>query len=212
MRTLTLAAALLGSLTVQADSLQAGKQYALINPPVPVTETGKIEVIELFGYGCGACYKFEEQLQPWVAKLPADVSFKRIPAMFGGKWDAHGQLFLTLQAMRVEPQVHEAVFAAIHQQGKKLVEREDMAELLATQGVDKAIFLQTYDSFAIIGQVANAKRLSMAYQVNSVPTMIVNGSYRFDARSTGGWPQTLKVAEQLIEQERNGPPALASQP
>ena len=132
--------------------------------------------------------------------------------MFGGKWDAHGQLFLTLQAMRVEPQVHTAVFAAIHQQGKKLVEREEMAELLATQGIDKAAFLQTYDSFAIIGQVANAKRLSMAYQVNSVPTMIVNGSYRFDARSTGGWPQTLKVAEQLIEQERNGPPALASQP
>lgn len=212
MRILIIAAALLGSFAVQAESLQAGKHYALINPPVPVSETGKIEVVELFGYGCGACYKFEEQLQPWAAALPADVSFKRIPAMFGGKWDAHGQLFLTLQAMRVEPQVHAAVFAAIHLQGKKLVEREEMAELLASQGVDKTAFLQTYDSFAIVGQVATAKRLSRAYQVNSVPTMIVNGSYRFDARSTGGWSQTLKVAEQLIEQQRNGPPALASQP
>jgi len=69
------------------------------------------------------------------------VNFKRIPAMFGGPWDAHGQLFLTLEAMGVEHKVHNAVFEAIQKQGKRLTKPEDMADFVATQGVDKDKFL-----------------------------------------------------------------------
>ena len=203
---------LLGSFNAQASSLQAGQQYLEINPAVAVTQPDKIEVVELFGYGCGACFKFEPLLNPWIATLPADVTFKRLPAMFGGKWDVHGQLFLTLEAMRVEPRVHHAMFEAIHKDGKKLLSTAEMAATLTPLGVDKDAFLSTYNSFAVVGQVATAKRLTMAYQVNSVPTLIVDGKYRFDARSTGGWSNTLEVADQLIEQQRNSKAALAAQP
>lgn len=158
--------------------------------------------MELFWYGCPHCYHFEPTINPWIAKLPDDVNFVRVPAMFGGVWDLHGQMFITLQTMGVEAKVHSAVFEAIQKDGKKLATPEEMAEFLATQGVDKDAFLKTYNSFGVKGQVANAKRLGMAYQISGVPALIVNGKYRFDIGSSGGPEQALDVADQLIAKER----------
>lgn len=208
MRNLILSAALvtasLFGMTAQAADvpLEAGKTYVELANSVPVSEPGKIEVVELFWYGCPHCYAFEPTINPWVEKLPSDVNFKRIPAMFGGPWDAHGQLFLTLEAMGVEHKVHNAVFNAIQKEGKRLTKPEDMADFVATQGVDKEKFLATFNSFAIQGQIKQAKELAQKYGVQGVPTMIVNGKYRFDLGSTGGPEQTLNVADQLIAKER----------
>ncbi|MBD8236118.1 thiol:disulfide interchange protein DsbA [Pseudomonas fluorescens] len=208
MRNLILSAALvtasLFGMSAQAADVQleAGKTYVELSNPVPVSVPGKIEVVELFWYGCPHCYAFEPTINPWVEKLPKDVNFKRIPAMFGGPWDAHGQLFLTLEAMGVEHKVHNAVFDAIQKQGKRLTKSDEMADFVATQGVDKDKFLATFNSFAIQGQIKQAKELAQKYGVQGVPTMIVNGKYRFDLGTTGGPENTLNVADQLIAKER----------
>ena len=208
MRNLILSAALvtatLFGMTAQAADvpLEAGKTYVQLSNPVPVAVPGKIEVVEMFWYGCPHCYAFEPVVNPWVEKLPADVNFVRLPAMFGGPWDAHGQLFLTLDAMGVENKVHAAVFNAIQKEGKRLTDKNDMADFVATLGVDKDKFLQTFDSFAIKGQIVKAKELAKKYEISGVPTMIVNGKYRFDIGSTGGPEQALNVADQLIAKER----------
>jgi protein dithiol oxidoreductase (disulfide-forming) len=182
--------------------LEAGKTYVELTNPVPVSVPGKIEVVELFWYGCPHCYAFEPTINPWAEKLPSDVNFKRIPAMFGGPWDAHGQLFLTLEAMGVEHKVHNAVFDAIQKQGKRLTKSDEMADFVATQGVDKDKFLATFNSFAIQGQIKQAKELAQKYGVQGVPTLIVNGKYRFDLGTAGGPEAVLNVADQLIAKER----------
>ncbi|CDF81600.1 Thiol:disulfide interchange protein DsbA [Pseudomonas knackmussii B13] len=200
--TAVLAFAGLFGLSAQAAEFEAGKQYTVLSTPVPVSQPGKIEVVELFWYGCPHCYAFEPSINPWIAKLPADVNFHRIPAMFGGIWNVHGQLFLTLDAMGVEHKVHTAVFDAIHKEGKKLATPEEMADFLAGQGVDKDKFLSTYDSFAIKGQIEKDKKLAMAYQISGVPTMVINGKYRFDIGSAGGPEKALELADFLIAKER----------
>ncbi|MBO0496096.1 MULTISPECIES: thiol:disulfide interchange protein DsbA [unclassified Pseudomonas] len=208
MRNLILSAALvtasLFGMTAQAADvpLEAGKTYVELTNPVPVSVPGKIEVVELFWYGCPHCYAFEPTINPWAEKLPSDVNFKRIPAMFGGPWDAHGQLFLTLEAMGVEHKVHNAVFDAIQKQGKRLTKPDEMADFVATQGVDKDKFLATFNSFAIQGQIKQAKELAQKYGVQGVPTLIVNGKYRFDLGTAGGPEAVLNVADQLIAKER----------
>ncbi|WP_443698400.1 thiol:disulfide interchange protein DsbA/DsbL [Pseudomonas sp.] len=207
MRNLILSAALvtasLFGMTAQAaEPIEAGKQYVELSSAVPVSEPGKIEVVEMFWYGCPHCYAFEPTINSWAEKLPADVHFVRLPAMFGGPWDAHGQLFLTLQSMGVENKVHSAVFNAIQKEHKKLTTPDEMAEFVATQGVDKDKFLATFNSFAIKGQIAAAKELAKKYEITGVPTLIVNGKYRFDLGSAGGPEQTLQVADQLIAKER----------
>ena len=208
MRNLILSAALVSAslfgMSAQAADvpLIAGKAYVELSNPVPVAEPGKIEVVELFWYGCPHCYSFEPVINPWAEKLPADVHFVRIPAMFGGPWDAHGQMFLTLEAMGVENKVHSAVFNAIQKDRKPLTKPDEMADFLATQGVDKDKFLATFNSFAIKGQISKAKELAKKYEVSGVPTMIVDGKYRFDLGTAGGPEQALNVADQLIAKER----------
>lgn len=207
MRNLILSAALVAAslfgITAQAaEPIEAGKQYVELSSAVPVSVPGKIEVVEMFWYGCPHCYAFEPTINPWIAKLPADVHFIRIPAMFGGPWDAHGQLFITLDTMGVEAKVHTAVFDAIQKEHKKLVTPEDMADFVATQGVDKTKFLETFNSFAVKGKIAQYKELAKKYEISGVPTMIVNGKYRFDLGTAGGPEQALAVADQLIAKER----------
>lgn len=211
MRNLVLSAVFAGlslfGATASAEDIQAGKQYIELGSPVPVAQPGKIEVVELFWYGCPHCYQFEPSILPWAEKLPEDVNFVRVPALFGGLWNVHGQMFLTLEAMGVEDKVHQAVFSAIHNEQKKLATPEEMAEFLAGQGVDKDVFLKTFNSFAVKGQMEKAKKLAMSYQITGVPVMVVNGKYRFDLGSAGGPEGALKVADHLIAKERASQPA-----
>ncbi|NWA28091.1 thiol:disulfide interchange protein DsbA/DsbL [Pseudomonas gingeri] len=207
MRNLILSAALvtasLFGMSAQAADvpLEAGKTYVELEKPVQVSVPGKIEVIEFFWYGCPHCYAFEPTINPWAEKLPSDVNFVRVPAIFGGPWNAHGQMFLTLEAMGVEARVHKAVFEEV-QKTHKMTQPEEMADFLATQGVDKQKFLDTFNSFAIKGQMKKAKDLAEQYGISGVPTMIVNGKYRFDLGTAGGPEAALNVADQLIAKER----------
>ncbi|PMZ92196.1 MULTISPECIES: thiol:disulfide interchange protein DsbA [unclassified Pseudomonas] len=203
------AAASLFGMTAQAAEAPAAPYVELANP-VPVAVPGKIEVVELFWYGCPHCYHFEPTINPWAEKLPSDVNFKRIPAMFGGAWDAHGQMFLTLESMGAEHKVHAAVFDAIQNKKMKLIDKNDMADFLATQGVDKDKFLATFDSFAIKGQVVQARELAKKYEISGVPTLVVNGKYRFDVGSAGGAEQALQLADKLIDKERAANKAAAN--
>lgn len=195
-------ASLLGG-AVHAAEIEVNKQYVELDQPVPVAKPGKIEVVELFWYGCPHCYQFEPTINPWIKKLPDDVNFVRIPALFGGVWDIHGQTFITLESMKVEHQVHDAVFRAIHQEGRRLTSLDEIADFLATQGVDRESFVQTFNSFGVKSQMENAKKLAMAYKVSGVPVIIVNGKYRFDITSAGGPEQALQVADYLIDKERS---------
>lgn len=191
------------SVFAQADEpFKADEQYVALSPSVPTATPDKIEVVEVFWYGCPHCYQFEPKLNPWIAKLPKDVAFRRIPALFGGIWNAHGQLFLTLEAMGVEAKVHQAIFEALHQKNQKLATPEEMARFLATQGIDADAFLSTFNSFAIQGNMEKARKQAVAYHISGVPALIVNGAYRFDVNSAGGMDQALQLADYLIAQER----------
>ena len=206
MRKLVLTAlfvtASLFGLSAQAADFREGKEYVALKSPVPVAEPGKIEVVEMFWYGCPHCYQFEPVVNPWVEQLPDDVAFKRVPAMFGGVWNVHGQLFLALESMNVEQKVHDAVFSAYHNERKKLATPEEMAAFLAGHGVEREAFLKAYNSFGVKARVEQAKKLGMAYQITGVPVLIVNGKYRFDLGSAGGPERALEVADFLIEKER----------
>ena len=202
IRSATLVATSLFGMAAQAESFEAGKQYVELSKPVAVSQPGKIEVVELFWFGCGHCYQFEPTINPWIEQLPEDVNFIRIPALFGGAWNVHGQMFFTLEALDVEEQVHNDVFDAIHKQGKKLATPQEMADFFATKGIDRETFLKTFNSFGVKSQMEKAKKLAMAYQISGVPVMIVNGKYRFDIGSSGGPQQALKVADYLIDKER----------
>ena len=206
MRNLLMSAVLVGASlfgsTVLAQDLVEGSNYITLSSPVPTAQPEKVEAAALFWYGCPHCYQLEPTLKTWSETLPEDVNFVRVPAMFGGIWNLHGQLYYTLETMQAERAVHDSIFNALHNSDRKLSSATEIANFVAEQGVDKELFLKTWDSFSVKSKMEKAKQQAIAYQITGVPAMVINGKYRFDIGMAGGLQETVDVADALIEKER----------
>ena len=206
MRSLLLALCLAFTSLLTASAFAAetpdGGTYTELKNPVPTSDPNRIELAEVFWYGCPHCYHFEPMINAWAAKLPKDVNFVHIPAVFGGLWDIHAQMYLTLNALGEEPKVRASIFDAIQKQGKRLTSPEEQADFLVAQGIDKDQYLATYNSFAVKNQLKKIANLLRSYGVDGVPTLIVNGKYRVEMAQAGGQAQALKVVDQLVDMER----------
>lgn len=182
----------------------AGTDYVEIPGGQPFQPgTGKIEVVEVFGYTCPACASFEPQVQAWKARLPADVEFVPVAAPFGGYWMPYAKAYYTAQAMGLADKTHEAMFRAIHVERSLSVQPTptdaQIAQFYAKFGADPKQFESTMKSFAINAKLKRAQQFLMASGVESTPTMLVNGKYRVTG---SGFDDTLRITEHLIAQER----------
>jgi thiol:disulfide interchange protein DsbA len=187
-----------------------GVNYKLIDPPLPTPQTNKVEVVEMFWYGCPHCYHFEPLLEKWVKGKSDQVTFIRIPAIFRDSWLLDAQAFYTAKALGVLEKIHRPLFDAIHLEKRHLNTKEALADFFATQGVAKEDFLSTFDSFAVQGKVQQAVVITRASSITGVPAMIVNGKYRTDAELAGSFERMLEVVDYLIAQKNASAQAINS--
>jgi thiol:disulfide interchange protein DsbA len=193
--------ALCVALPTQAADLQQDKDYRVIEPPVAVEAKGKIEVIEFFWYGCPHCFDFDPVVAEWVKRLPADVSFRRKPAVFpNNKWVPMARLYFTLEAMGLTEKLHTEVFNAVHLDRMRMDEEKTMMVWIAGRGVDARKFTEVWNSPAIQSKVQDVKELTVKAGVDGVPALMVQG--RYIAKSKGNYGDLVKVGDQLIERAR----------
>lgn len=209
---LALCALLLGGLAVRggaaaATGLELEGQYEPVVPPQPTLSPDKVEVVELFWYGCPHCFQFEPHLERWLAKKPPHVVFTRVPAVFSSNrlWLLHAQAFYTAQALGVLDRVHRPLFDAYHADKRPLDTKELLAAFFREQGVAEADFERAWGSFGVQSKTQQAVVLTARYGVTGVPTMVVNGKYRTSGSLTGTFANLLKVVDALVEQERSAP-------
>ncbi|MDP2786400.1 MAG: thiol:disulfide interchange protein DsbA/DsbL [Sulfurimicrobium sp.] len=187
--------------------LVPGKQHTLISPAQP-TETGKnIEVLEFFSYACPHCNDLEPVLNPWAKKLPKDVTFRRLPAVFSDVYMIYARIFYTAEAMGMLDKLHPAIFNAVHVQRIDLSKEKTLLEWVAKQGVDSQKFSAMYASFSVISKAQRAKQLTRSFAITGVPSMAVEGKYLTSPSQAGGNEQLLPVLDDLINkarQERGG--------
>lgn len=190
---------------------KAGTHY---KPLVPAQSTsapaGKVEVAEVFWYGCGHCYALEPFLQSWDKNNAAYIEYVKIPVIWGPVHRAHARLFYTLQALGREKDLTPRVFDEIHQRGNMLA-ANDEAKTRALQlafakanGISEQDFLREYDGFSVNTRLQQAERLTRAYRVEGVPLVVVNGKYVTDVGAAGGQSELLKLIDDLaaFEQRR----------
>lgn len=180
-----------------------GIEYLPIKPPVPTENPQKVEVVELFWYGCPHCYHFEPKLVAWLKHKPANVEFIRVPAIFPNRpvWELHARAYYTAEMLGVLDKTHEALFDAIHKEHQELFTEDALANFYAKYGVDKKLFKETMYSFGVQMKVDHAKELSRRYHIDGVPTLVIDGKYRTYASLTNGEEGMLKVTDYLIEKE-----------
>ena len=181
----------------------AGTHYEVLDNPVKTADPNKIEVMEVFWYGCPHCYAFEPVLNSWVSKLPSDVVFQRSPGMWNSTMEIHAQIYYAEQALGVYDRLHGKVFDEIHQKHNYLLTEKDIRAFFTANGVDGAAFDKAWGSFAVTSGVKKANSRMSEYGIQSVPTLIVNGKYRITAgEAVRTHEEMLKVADFLIARER----------
>ena len=177
--------------------LAARAQVNELKPPVPVENGGKIEVLEFFWYGCIHCYNLEPQIEAWLTKLPKDVEFRRVPAVFNERWALDASIFYTMEAMGLLDKLHRPLFDAIHKERLRTDDQDALSEWLAKHGVDAKKFLETMQSFGVRSKTRRAVQLTIAYKIDGTPAMAVHGRYTLSAQ-----PKMMQVVDSLVERVR----------
>lgn len=184
-----------------SPSFTEGKEYELLAYPVPTRDETKIEVVELFWYGCGHCFNFEPHIHKWQKTLDQDVDFYQQPGDFGG-WSNETQLHYTLEVLGLLDKGPVAVFDEYHKLNNKLRSESKRVKFFKSLGVSEADYKKAWGSFAVQSKVKMAQSRTRSYRITGVPAMIVAGKYKITTSSAGGFKGMLKVADFLIEKER----------
>ena len=198
----------LGSVTMSAafaDAPKLGTEFDAVAQPIPTENAAKIEVMEIFWYGCPHCYHMEEPLSAWVKKLPKDVYFKRMPGLPNASWAPMAKAFYAMDALGVSEKLHTPLFEAIHK-SKTLNPTDETATIVwVTQqsGLDKLKVEQAFKSFSTNTNLNRAAQIFRASGATGVPTLVINGKYITSATQAGGNEQALKVADYIIGNVRS---------
>jgi protein dithiol oxidoreductase (disulfide-forming) len=220
---IALAFVCMSSLLAQAQTPHAspawaeGKNYFLISPPRSTAPPGKVEVTEVFSYGCPACNAFVPTMHKLKQALPSNAVLTYLPAAFnpGEDWPMFQLAFCTAQVLGVAEQTHDAMFDAVWKTGElaiidpatqglksRLPTIDDAARFYERRaGVPAAKFVSTAKSFSVDTKVRAAEDLIAAYRVDRTPTIIVNGKYRLNTESAGGPEQVISLVQWLVAKE-----------
>jgi thiol:disulfide interchange protein DsbA len=215
MRLLRLAAACLLVAATAATAFaspanpQDGHDYTTLAQPQPVQAAGKkVEVIEFFMYHCPVCNGLEPGFEEWVRKQGDRIQVRRIHMPFTGPNDPEAHLFVTLEALGKLDEMHGKVFDAVHRQRIRLNKDDAIIDWVSKNGIDRATFLNAWNSFGVQARMRQLGKLIGTYGVESVPTLVIDGRYMTSPSMANATlktnnPQelfkaTLQVADALV--------------
>ncbi|MGB7816607.1 MAG: thiol:disulfide interchange protein DsbA/DsbL [Methylotenera sp.] len=195
-----------------ADAPKQGEQFDAVAQPISTENPAKIEVMEIFWYGCIHCYQMETPLNAWVKKLPSDVYFKRMPGLPNPSWAPMAKAFYAMETLGIAEKLHTPLFEAVHKQKTLNPTDEKAAINWVTQqsGLDKLKVEQAFKSFTINTNLNRAAQIFRNSGATGVPSLVIDGKYITSSTMSGGNEQALKVADYIIDNVRKDKAAQAA--
>ena len=195
-----------------------GTNYFLIVPPQQTSVgRGKVEVTEVFSYGCPVCARYLPDMNKLKSSLPANVVFDYVPASFNPyeDWPMFQRAYLTAQVLGVADRAHDAMFDAIWKTGELSIIDPSSGQLKSqlptiadaarfyhrTTGVSETDFIGAAQSMGVNTRVGQAEALVTRYGVSGTPTIVVNGKYRMDIASAGDADKLIELVKWLVAKE-----------
>lgn len=186
----------------QQEPFIAGEHYVVLERPVPTRDQSKIEVVEIFSYGCPHCYEFEPSVKEWAAQQSGDVDFWFFPAVWNSPMRLYARAFYAARELDVLETIHQPLFTAIVIEQRKISNEDELAIFFGEHGVDREAFSEAFNSEAVAEKLRHAEERVRLYKPAGVPEVIVNGKYRVERMRAGGYTEMLAVIDYLIEKER----------
>ena len=180
---------------------ELGKDYQLIDNPLPVRQDGMVEVSEIFWYGCNHCYSFESTINNWDANKPDYVKFSKMPVTWSQIHQLHASLYHTIEALKLGKGAHTAVFTTIHKENNFLGSQRSVVKFLSKLGVDEEKSKQYLNSFAVKQKVSRGIQVSRQLRITSVPMIIVDGKYMIVSKPSR--QEMLNVLDYVVELQKS---------
>jgi protein dithiol oxidoreductase (disulfide-forming) len=201
----------------QAQVWTEGTHYFPIVPAQHTDSPGKVEVAEVLSYACPYCAQFNPFIQQLKKSLPVNAKLVFVPASFnpGEDWPMFQRAMCTAQTLGIFDKTHDAMFDAVWKTGELAISDpqshrlknplptiEDAARYYHhISGIAVDQFLAASRSFAVDVKMRSDDARVLAYQVDSTPTLIINGKYRLNPVSAGGMQQMVELARWLVAKE-----------
>jgi protein dithiol oxidoreductase (disulfide-forming) len=211
-------AVLLAPVSQAAQTWTEGNQYEVLSPPQRSSVApGKVEVMEVFSYGCPACNGFQPAMATLRHDLPANAQLTYLPASFkpDEDWPMLQRAYFTAQALGIAERTHQAMFDAVWKTGELAIvdpatqrlkspapSLEDAARCYhRLTGVSPETFLSTARSFGVDVRMRAADAQIMAMRVPSTPCIVVNGKYRIDMSTLHSQDELVGLVRYLVDKE-----------
>ena len=137
----------------------------------------QIEVIEFFMYHCPFCYQLEPELAQWVKRQGKAIAFRRVHLPYTGAADPEAHLFLTLEAMGKGAEMFPKIEHAVHVERIRLNQDGPILEWIVKQGIDRAQFLEAWNSFGVTTAMRRLAHTIADYHIESAPQLVVDGRF-----------------------------------
>jgi thiol:disulfide interchange protein DsbA len=167
-------------------------------PQQPTADPRRVEVVEFFYYGCRWCNQLEPYLNEWLSRKPTDVDFFRQPALRSSRWVTLTAAFYALEALGALPRLHGQVFRAYHREHLDLEDEAKLIQWAQQQGLDRDQFERALHSEAVKAKVDAARALTDRYEIDSTPSVVVDGRYLTSSGMAGGVAALMDIVEQLV--------------
>ena len=167
------------------------------------SESRDIIIYEFFWYGCPHCFNLEPTIDRIEADLAMDARIVKVPVALRESWTPHAKLYYALSQMNEINDLHNLIFEEIHIENNRLDTEEAMIEFLSKSEINTEIFSEKYNSYGTEARVKKASNLARKYQIDSVPTLVVNGKYLTSGSFVSSYDELYSVVNFLVERERN---------
>ncbi|MEL7536357.1 MAG: DsbA family protein [Pseudomonadota bacterium] len=191
------------------SKFKPGTHYRELVPTQPtVHSSDKIEVVEVFWYGCGHCFAFDPYVKRWEENVPADVEFVRLPAVWNNTLKKHAAAFYTAEVLEKSGKLkdreafHDQFFTEIHVNKKQLTTDRALETFFGRFGVSASDYAQAAKSFEVDQKLRTAMDLTRRYKISGVPAIVVNGRYANISQGLGSYEEYIELIDALVEMER----------
>lgn len=179
----------------------ADERYKKLPSPQPTNTGDKIEVVEIFWYGCPHCYHFEPVIEKWLEEKAEYIEFIRMPGVMGKNWLPHARAFYAAEKLGVLDKIHQPLFDAIHKEKRKILDKKSLRKFFVEQGISGDDFDQAIQSKEVEDNVRHAFTMGQRYAITGVPAVIINGKYVTSASMAGSFTEIIDVVNTLAAKE-----------
>ena len=192
-----------------------GQHYVRLAPAQHTTvPPGKIEVLEVFSYGCPACNAFQPLMARLAQALPPNAQIALLPAAFNAAedWPMLQRAYFTAEVLGIAARTHQAMFDAVWKTGELANIDPQTHRLRSPQptidqaakayarwtGVNPENFLAMANSFSVDARMRTADEQIVKMGVPGTPCIVVNGRYRVGDDITHGPVERLIAVVQFL--------------